>query len=78
MPIDPQRLARVRAHFLAAAALVTAGCGGSSVPEHTINERAPDTAPPPTAAPSNEPVHINQPATEAPTAAPSKPPPGAR
>ncbi|WP_437521865.1 hypothetical protein WME79_30020 [Sorangium sp. So ce726] len=53
MPLDPQRLARVRAHFLAAAALVT-GCGGSSAPDHTINQAVPsDHVPPtPTAAPT--------------------------
>jgi hypothetical protein len=65
MPLDLQRLARVRAHLVAATALVTAGCGGSSPPEHTINEpvhinRPPD--PPPEQPPDNtakEPVHVN-------------------
>jgi hypothetical protein len=55
MPIDLERLARVRAHFLTAAALVTVGCGGSSPPDHTINER----------------VHINRPPDQAPTAEPT-------
>lgn len=81
MPIDPQRLSRVRAHFLAAAALVTAGCG-SSMPEHTINDGPREHTPPPTESPSAEPVHINRPATEAPTASPTaspaQPPPGNR
>lgn len=77
MPIDPHRLARVRAHFVAAAALVTAGCGGSSTPEHTINEPPhtinepppainPPPSPPPSAAPSATPtvpasIHFNPP-----------------
>ncbi|WP_437739823.1 hypothetical protein WMF39_29370 [Sorangium sp. So ce1504] len=74
MPLDPQRLARVRAHFLAAAALVT-GCGGSSAPDHTINERAPiDHVPPtPTAAPTESSSSATPP--EAPEANPSDAPP---
>ncbi|WP_437902738.1 hypothetical protein WME95_29735 [Sorangium sp. So ce327] len=73
MPLDPQRLARVRAHFLAAAALVT-GCGGSSAPDHTINERAPvDHVPPtPTAAPTESSSSATPP--EAPQADPSADP----
>jgi hypothetical protein len=61
MPLDLQRLARVRAHLMAAAALATAGCGGSATPEHTINE----------------PVHINEPPTPQPTVAPTPDQPSA-
>lgn len=70
MSLDPQRLARVRAHFLAAAALVT-GCGGSSAPDHTINERAPIDHVPPT--PTAAPTESSSPATppEAPQTNPS-------
>lgn len=69
MPLDPQRLARVRAHLLTAVALVTTGCGKAATPEHTINEPATVTSaptpPPPTStltAPTTPEETINEPA----------------
>jgi hypothetical protein len=52
-PLDPQRLARLRAHLLAAAAVATVGCNRNAehtpdMPPHTINY-------------APEPIHINAP-----------------
>lgn len=70
MPIDPKRLARVRKHFLAAAALAVVGCGGepahTNEPVHT-NQPMNDPNATPTADPTADP-------SAAPTAAPAVPP----
>lgn len=80
MPLDPQRLSRVRAHLMAAAALVTAGTGASCAHEH-VNDRVHINEPPsttPSAAPSTssipsvalpDPVHLNTPINRPPPSA---------
>src|SRR5690348_13808516 len=72
MPLDLSRLARVRAHFLSAVALLTGGCGTS---DHAINEpihvNKPRDPPPtataatPTATPQADapPADVNTPPT---------------
>lgn len=72
MPLDLQRLARVRAHLMAAAALATAGCG-SSGPDHTINEPVHINRPP-DQQPTGQPTPDQTIAGPAPSAAPSAQP----